>query len=339
MTKITEYTSLGDIIKNQNVLSIPIISMRNYKTGKYNLMADGNISRLLSKFASTSAKHIDVLIPSLDMIENFPKLVEETKRICKVPIRYIPCDAYGENAAKTRDEKEKFLRFINSKLNLKAYDKILCEPNKLTYDMAILHPIPGAKEKMVYWCPLSATMGYNSPFIAMYTSIDIAIASRIPTIVWSKSQKEALGGNCIVEKEHYHPELFDYKTIYFPFRLSDPCYHLEEFVKVVEKLRDKYNFKVLYSDPNASDRVPKDDIFVKVPSDKEVYIQILKSKPIIPYLENANDVLHISQFEFDYYDCNVIMFKNEYVYNDNFIFINHISELEEALIKKLEEEI
>lgn len=319
---------IEQIIKEKKVLLVPIISMRSYETGLYNLMADGNISRIISKLACSNFEKATVLIPKNN--QGLDELESLTKKVVGVDkVKFIPCDAYGENAGETRNEIYKFIKYL-----MGDYDVILIEPNLLTKHL--IENNFSNISKLVYWCPVSMTTGFTPEFIKSFGEIDKFIAQHIPVAVATKSQEEYLGGNSFVDEQFYNPKYFDYTTIFFPFRLSDPCYHAKEFEQVVMNLRDKgYNFKVLYSDPNESGIFNDNNIFVKVPPQKEVYTQILKSKPIIPYLENSNDVLHISIFEFVYYGCEIIQFKNENINYPCCTNISHISELEKILEQKL----
>lgn len=323
--------SLEKIIEGKNILLVPIISMRSYETGKYNLMADGNISRIISKLASSKFKKATILIPANNQgLEELNILVN--KVIGKEKINFIECDAYGENAGQTRKEINKFMPYLEDS---SQYDIILIEPNMLTYEL-IKHKNK-IVDKLIFWCPVSATTGFTPKFINEYSLIDKYISEHIPVAVATKSQKDFLKGKSFIDENFYDASYFDYATIYFPFRLSDPCYHAEEFKKVVINLKNKgYNFRVLYSDPNESGIFDDSDIFVKVPPQKEVYTQILKSRPIIPYLENSNDVLHISIFEFLHYRCDIIQFKNDNITSIYCTDIESINELEKALKNKIE---
>ena len=320
--------TIEQIINKKQVLLIPIISMRSYETGLYNLMSDGNVSRIISKLACSDFKKATVLVPQNNCgLYELQKLADRV--IGKDKVDFVECDAYGKNAGETRVEIKKFMKYLSD-----DYDVILIEPNLLT-EFLIKQNSP-IVSKLVYWCPVSATTGFTPQFIEGFADIDKFIAQNIPVAVATKSQKDFLMGKSFIDKSFYNPEPFDYKTIYFPFRLSDPCYHAKEFKQAILNLKDKgYNFKVLYSDPNESGLFDDDNIFVKVPTQKEVYTQILKSKPIIPYLENSNDVLHISICEFIYYQCEVIQFENEIINNPCCENIHDISELESALEKKL----
>lgn len=328
--------SIEELIAGSKILLIPVVSMRSYDSGRYNLMADGNISRIVSKLAISDFDEATILIPKkVDGIKELNNLLMKVTNGKK--INFLFCSGYGKNAGETRESILNFCEYFETEnIKFESYDRILIEPNNLTlylineykYDKNIL-------DKMIYWCPVSTTVGFTPNFIKKFALIDKEIASYIKVAAATKSQVEYLGGLSFVDKSFYEPKVFDYKTIFFPFRLSDPCYHSEEFKMIVDSLKDKYNFKVLYTDPNDSGLFDDNDIFVKVPSQKEVYIQILKSKPIIPYFENSNDVLHISIHEFAYYGCDVIMFKNDSIHFDTGHEVNNIQEAAKEIEKLL----
>ena len=51
------------MLNNKKILFIPIYSMRDYKTGIYNLEADGNMARIYSKIRTAKPKEAVVAIP------------------------------------------------------------------------------------------------------------------------------------------------------------------------------------------------------------------------------------------------------------------------------------
>lgn len=326
---------LKDILKNKKVLFIPVYSMRNYETGKYNLAADGNMARIVSKLLEVDFDSATILYPS-DSI-NFEEATKATS-IFENIIKWIPCDAYGKNAKETRDDPTPIIKFLNQNDIIKDIDYIVCEPNKLTeYFVASTY-----SDKLIYWCVASITSEMCPWFVKDYAILDKIISKMVPTAVCTQTQVEALGSNAFIEPI-YNPEYFDYDIIFFPFRLSDQSYKFEEFKNMIELLYEEMTlhygkeFKVLYTDPNESfkENLNK-DIFVKVPSDKPIYLSILKSRPIIPYFEDSRNMEHISINEFLYYKCRIIAFKNErfdkYL---NVCQITKMDELRDALLNLL----
>ena len=196
-------------------------------------------------------------------------------------------------------------------------------------------------DEVIYWNVASDTTFGTPWFVKEYSELDKKLAKDFKTACANKAQVDKLGGQSFVEK-FYDPSYFDYKIIFFPFRISDASYKARTFYEVI---RDIYfeegitNFKVYYTDPNSSNDIFREsDIFVKVPSNHDIYIGILKGKPIIPYLEDHDMIEHISINEFKYYNCNVIMRPpRNGIYPSNFEFMNSYDELKTALIKKLGE--
>ena len=121
--------------------------------------------------------------------------------------------------------------------------------------------------------------------------------------------------------------------------MTDESYHVKEFVEIINNIRmcGFNNFRVLFTDPNNSGLIEEDEVFKKVSCDKDLYISILKGKPIIPYFEDSNNVVHISIYEFMFYECEVIMFENENINFETANFIKNIYDTEEILKKYLRE--
>lgn len=326
---------ISEIIKDKNILLVPVLSMRSYETGKYNLMADGNVSRIVSKLYESDFKSATILIPDEDRIDNKGELERLMRSALRGKnVRLLSCAAFGNNAHETRTSK-KFFSFLCS-IGYEEYDVVLVEPNQLAMDLLSYHFWDDDMlDKFVFWCPVSKTTGFTPSFIEEFDKKDMMIAKFIKTAVATQSQAGFLKGKSFVDETFYNAEAFDYKTVFFPFRLSDPCYKAKEVKDVLTRLKSKYNFKVLYTDPNQSGVFDDDDLFVRVPSQKEVYIQILKSRPIIPYFENSDDVLHISIFEFMYYGCDVIMLKNNNKTFENISQVSNMHEFEVELEKRL----
>ena len=322
---------LKDILKNKNVLFIPIYSMRSYETGLYNLAADGNMARIVSKLLEVNFSKATILYPS-----NSINFYEATKALkWKDNIEWIPCNAYGKNAKETRDNYEPFIDVLLEKGLLRNTDCIVCEPN---YLLKWLISRSAYENELIYWCVASITSEVCPWFVEAYANLDKAIAKVVPTAVCTQTQVEALGNKAFIEPI-YEPEYFDYDIIFFPFRLSDKSYRFEEFKNIVTQLYEELDlkgadtFKVFYTDPNESYKEKLDpNIFVKVPSDKPVYLSILKSKPIIPYFEDSRNMEHISINEFLYYNCRIIAFENKrFDNNKNVKQILSMYDLREAI--------
>lgn len=325
--------AIRDEITNKSVLFVPIFSARSYETGIYNLALDGNMARIVSMILMGKPDKATVLIP-----RNISNLDVISRQLKGMNVNFIRCDAYGENAYATRMNGLAFADFINNKFGPDDFDVLVLEPNTLLLSDYLF---TFRFAKIIYWCVASVTSKGTPWFTEKFVDMDKRIANMFPTECVLQTQVEALGGLSYAdEKGFYDASQFDYDTIFFPFRLTDQNYHAEDVKNAVQKLKKicYNNFRVLYTDVNDSGRFYEDpDTFIKVPSQKEVYIGILKSKPIIPYLEDTDVLTHINIHEMIYYGCRLIMFENEtYKGYDNVTFIKDIQELPEELKRRIE---
>lgn len=323
---------IEDIIKNKKVLMIPVYSTRSYATGKYDLLSDGNISKFLMKILYSDAKEIDILIPINSINLSYVKEITKGMKISWIPSNY------GVNAHETRNMNKEFLNIVKRLYGLKKYDYIISEIDSLAYDIAVNNYDFFDKEKFIYWAG-----SWNADGTPWYESghedVNKTIANNVKTACLLKGQVTLYGGKSFYDECIYKPEIFDYKIIFFPFRLSDKSYKLEFFKETIHKLnKEGYkNFKVLYTDPNDSHLLDGEDknIFIKVSSNKFIYQSILKGRPIIPYLDDVNKNYHSNIFEFVYYNCDVIMHTNDIF--TNVTFIEKDDELYKTLKTRLED--
>ena len=325
--------AIRDEIVDKSVLFVPIFSARSYETGIYNLALDGNMARIVSMILMGRPDKATVLIP-----KNISNLDVISRQLKGINVNFIRCDAYGENAYATRMNGIAFADFMNDRFGPNDFDVLILEPNTLLLSD---HLLTFRFAKIIYWCVASVTSKGTPWFTEKFVDMDKKIANMFPTECILKTQVEALGGLSYAdEKGFYDASQFDYDTIFFPFRLTDKNYHAEDVKNAVQKLKKTChnNFKVLYTDVNDSGRFYEDsDTFIKVPSQKEVYIGILKSKPIIPYLEDTNVLTHINIHEMMYYGCRLIMLENEtYKGYDNVTFIKDIKDLPDELKRRIE---
>ena len=325
--------AIRDEITGKSVLFVPVFSARSYETGIYNLALDGNMARIVSMVLTGKPRKATILVPTkiinLDVI---------SKRLKGINVNFVRCSAYGENAYATRMNGAKFVDFINFAFDPSDFDILVLEPNTLLLSkgLSIFE-----NTRIIYWCVASTTSKGTPWFTEKFIDIDKEIAAKYPTECVLQTQVDALGGLSYAdEKGFYDVSLFDYDTIFFPFRLTDQNYHADDVKRAVQKLKkagyDK--FRLLYTDTNDSGRFYEDpDTFIKIPSQKEVYIGILKSRPIIPYLEDTDVLTHINIHEMMYYGCRLIMFRNEtYKGYDNVTFIDSIDELPEEIKRRME---
>lgn len=319
----------GEILSHKRVLFVPVYSGRSHETGLYDLDHDGNFARLMSLCARIDMEAF-ILIP--DKIVKFPKSNNEK-------VIFAQSMIYGENAKETRHRDQFESIFTTGLINVfrqGAFDYIVCEPNFITLRLSRLDEF---KDKLIYWCVASATSCGTPWFVEEYADIDKEIARNVVTACANEAQAEYLGGRSYCEQEFYAPSVFEYKTIFFPFRLTDPNYHATEFKNVINELskrKDLTPFKVLYTDMNDSHVFDGYKNMKQISSDHDVYINVLKGRPIIPYLENDNVLEHISIREFLHYHCELIMLSQKFKrLSYNITYIDDISCLYDALVNKL----
>jgi hypothetical protein len=105
----------------------------------------------------------------------------------------------------------------------------------------------------------------------------------------------------IVGTSTYFHSLFaiNEKIIFFPFRLTDPCYKFEETVK-------KYNdYTIIITDPNCSYSKSYRNVVCIKPNKKDYY-GILSNRPTIIYNEDPDVIFHPGLADFIYFDCKII---------------------------------
>ena len=329
---------IENMISGKRVLFVPVYSARSYETGVYNLALDGNMARIISKLITSDFEHAVVLIPGA--YSGLYTMCLQMARHGKNGnhVRFVRCGCYGVNAHETRMNGDKFVEFINEHFKPDEFNVVVVEPNTLANQVDKLDLSKTAE--MVYWCVASVTSKGTPWFVKEFEDMDKQIAQKVKTECVLQSQADALGGLSFSNpKGFYDPAAFDYATIFFPFRLSDKGYHAREFRQAIYDLPQEYRdkIKVLYTDVNDSQIFADDSTFVKVPSQKEVYIGILKGKPIIPYLDDSRMITHINIHEFMYYGCDMIMLWNTtYSSCDNVTMIDNIGQLTEALKRRIE---
>lgn len=327
------------LIPGADVLFIPIFSTRSYKTGEYDLGLDGNMARIVSKIIELKPRHATITIPgNYKNLDVWSKVLVRNHMIDDVT--FIPCGAYGKNAYETRLEVDKFIKVYQDLEDMRwdPFDVVITEPNHFTLNCisSVFEP----NSEVIYWCVASATSKGCPWFVKDFVEIDKEIAQKIPTECATKSQVEFLGGYSYFDcySPFYRPEIDCYKTIFFPFRLTDENYKAKYFREIILNIRKRgiNNFKVLYTDVNDSDIFKDDEVFTKVSGQKDVYLSILKSRPIIPYFEDSDILAHININEFAFYNCQVIMKKSEsFPSHPGFTFVEKDEDFEEALIKLL----
>lgn len=317
-------TLIKELDKCSKILFIPIVSMRNHISGEYDLACDGNINRILSTISLLNENiQIDITIPKNSINEAFIlSNIKPNQMINLIKEDYL----YGINANETRRNKLWF-KFINE--NIDKYDKIIFEPN-------IIGLLNNPEDKFIYWCPVSNTINSEVSFVKEFADLDKLIAGKYTTYVCTNSQKKYLEGKSIVDismlsnigKIH---ALNKTKVIYLPFRLSDKGYKIEYICKILKELESNYSFNIMYSSPNGVELPIKLNNVYKISSDRQFYNFMLSNKNVcIPFLENPDEILHMSLFEMIHNKTFVIGLKNKIFDFD--INLNDDQELKNALI-------
>ena len=321
---------IEQIIKGKSVLMIPVYSTRSYDYGFYDMMSDGNTSKYLMKILKSEAKEIDIFYPRLS--RNTKYVEEITNKYAKCKVNWIPKE-YGKNAHETRNMGQKFYDYI---MGIgKQYDYIISEINTLALIVAKKENSLCNKNNFIYWAGTHNIDG--TLWCDGNCSLNKVIAQEITTACLLKGQPNLYGGKSFYDEYIYDPQYFDKKIIFFPFRLSDKSYHAEEFKEIIKELKEEgyNNFAVLFTDVNDSHLFDKELIngFIQVPSNKFVYLAILKGKPIIPFLDDIENNSHSNIYEFLYYGCDIIMLKNNMFGNTT--QIENIKDLKNELKKRL----
>lgn len=310
-------------LNGANFLFVPVLSMRDYSTNKYKLNCDGNMARVLSiiykgEINGIRINHAVINIPSLDklMQSDFKELKNKIiQKGIDDKITFIFNNNYGINAHDTR-MTPKLIDDIN---NINSFDYIVTEPQYLTKQLINDDSINN--NKLIYWCVASETINYSPWFTKEFKEDDKWIASKITTICATDSQVKYLKGKSKLG-EFYNANFSDMKIIFFPFRISDESYQWNKFFNMLKRLKSEgvRNYKVLVTDPNNSLENISDDFISIIDSSFPLYISILKGKPIIPYFENADEVLHISIKEMEMYKCEIICYNNHSIQDDTNIY-------------------
>lgn len=322
---------IEEIISNKKVLYIPIVSMRDYTTGYYDLASDGNVNRFISKISK--AENLDITIALPINVERL-WFIQNITDFFNVKVGFIYTDCYLENANATR-KNPKWEAFINHLAeDPNKYDLLLFEPNIIgDFNPELLF------KEVVYWCPVSNTSERIVSFVAEFGELDKRNAQKYKTFVCTKTQKKYLGKNAIVDNKVMDVKLFtkyqfpESKIFFIPFRQSDIGYRIPELFTILKELEKSYNFQVLYTAPNDVISDIKLKNMERVNKDRKTYYDILSKKPCIPFLEDTKNILHMCIFEFDYFSCPVIGYPNDIV---KFKYeINDISELKNKIIEYL----
>lgn len=304
-------------------LHIPIFSMRSHETGLYDVTRDGNFQLHLARMQDEDF----VVIPTASQgIETFVEAgVLKESQIYKLH--------YGENAVQTR---EKFWTSNNNCEYLITYDgKYSTYPEALGIN-AIVTDITGYSGDYKFYNNFNITRytkyGMSRPYIDKFIGKDIDSVIRAErTTILNSAQLLVFGGalgdeeanrKLKIDKRVFNPsvvskivgknlddiEPIPLDGIFFPFRISDPCYKFNEVYETCKA----YGQKLYVTDPNNS--LPEDydkSVIEKISITKAEYYGILKSRPSVYYHENPWFIFHPGLAELIYFKVN-FMNKNNY---------------------------
>ena len=331
---MTGYQNLDNLIKDKKILYIPIYSCFDYKTGKLNFKADGNINRFLTTFFfSSTYKSLTILYPP---IGNDIDWFKDTCKNILHDVTLLPCK-YIVKSAKI----ERSLNFANDIFNylenLNEYDYIIIESQHLFLKFFN----NGYNDKLIYWCPVCATDDKTRDFLEPFKELDRYIFSIAKnTIVASDDQTKYYQSitdkkpiqikkliNRILPCFKYKVQddvknLFNrfdnYYKIFLPFRLTDKGYKMQEiFDYLYNEYKGTKSFKVFYTNPNNCDiyqfakndsykKLFIDDNFILVSKNRDTYYTIIDyCKVIIPYFEDIEFICHAAIDEFNFGNCKV----------------------------------
>lgn len=122
--------------------------------------------------------------------------------------------------------------------------------------------------------------------------------------------------------------------VYLPFRLTDKGYRIEYILQTIKEviIESNINIQVLYSDPNSSDDIVikneyKEFCHKTKQNNRQDFYNILKYfnknnkdyKMLVICLEDANDIMHCSLFEFEYFNNYLMKKKTDYKYNNEIV--------------------
>ena len=333
---MTEYEKLKEIIKDKNVLYIPIYSCFDYQTQKLNFKADGNINRFLSTFHHCNTyKSLSLLCPvGGNDFEWFLNTIHNFDILKSISLIYSP---YIVKSAKIERSLDFANKVFYDETNYDKYDIIIVESQHLFMKFFV----NGYKDKLVYWCPVCATNNKTRDFLEPYKELDRFIFSEAKwTIVASNDQveyyKTITGKDPIQIEQLIDRQLscFNYKVqndiinefakfnnyhkIFLPFRLTDRGYQMQEiFDYLYNERRGNKPIKVFYSNPNNCDiyqfaknnaykKLFIDTTFIKVSKDRDTYYTIIDyCKVIIPYFEDTEFICHAAVDELKFANCVV----------------------------------
>lgn len=245
-------------LANGDIVHLPIVSMRSYDTGLYDLTCDGNFNRIISvwfnvieEYKKSESKYflnITVVLPSSkQMTPESQKLIDKIKSDVnyKKHLRFYQTENFPSGGPK----QERSLK-DSVKLSQEIIDKLFFKV--AIYEMeyvGVCLEMTKAKSylyenfKTVFWCPVSDTDEVKPSFLENVRYVDLELAKSCDYLmVATESQKNYFKNKCL--------EGDDSKIIFNPM-LIDPSLQLFSFKKdmVTSQLISSYvsdGYNVVY---------------------------------------------------------------------------------------------
>lgn len=288
-------------------LIVPIYSMRSHETGKYSLLKDGNLQLHLNRHTDGDI----IVVPPQDKCEDLSELRKYFPEIQFISVNY------SENAYKTRKDFWAYSTFvIDGLIEYYGCDALVTDITGYSGNNKVYFNFNITKDPEV-------ERSYIDEFI--YTDVE-SVNKSVFTTVLNECQKQTLvdygadPDKIYVNQRVVKPgvperfldghEPIKINEVFFPFRLSDPCY---KFDKVYNELINNTNemfsidtsnmkfFRI--TDPNDTWDKEKYPQCVLSKYTKQEYYAVLKGRPLIMYEEDPQKVFHPGLGELIYFGC------------------------------------
>lgn len=328
--------------------------MRSKDDFIYDLTCDGNVNRFMTwlckKFnEEKSQDQVKILLParstekSRKFIEEFCAYINNGSDFEKVQVRWA-LDFYDNPQDQRQDPKDVLMFWAENGMTEWHADEVIFESNALGPKLLRYKELNKPDLKLTYWCPvLMAHLLKNGnlmkeEYIKMdkktMPCVDEIIVATNAEMKWIAmntdvhNQKVKIDNNFISFKDPFFKKMlptyddiarinskYDSRhVIFFPFRLTDKGYHIDEVIEACDELARLYgDFMLLYSNPNnADDALLKSKSYAyKVSTSRETYYSLLQHPSVIvPYLEDIDYIWHASANEVRELNTKVI-FKHQ----------------------------
>lgn len=273
--------------------------MRSYATGAYDLTKDGNFQVHLHRMQPDDW----IVVP-----HNSIGMAHFVKLGLVSPDRIIYAD-YGVNAYETRKEF-----WSKNWISVpEGVDRVVTNLTGCPIDLPTLYYLEITSHPLIPRIYVDEFFARDVASINESKTIEVQVFNewQIDRLeqagaAWDKiNVNQKVVNPKVLDKlfKHYEPWLLKDNDIFFPFRLTDPCYKFE-FVKKMATMSAR---RLVITDPNESYVGESDPfgVFKFIPT-KDQFYSILKDKPTIFYMEDPDFCFHPGLGELIYFDCNII---------------------------------